>query len=158
MIRYRIEAPFDQETQIALASVDVNSRQILLQESLGNQTFTIQATLANKFLPTVNDLGLTNFGLFSDNKDEYIARQPQAPTGQPIDPAHLDPFQKIDNDEVLAKITAVFEDFGVDVVPPDEATLAAQRATFGMFSVVAGTIAHLSPGVSSLRQTTNIIS
>ena len=149
---------FDQETQIALASVDVQSRQVLLSQQVGNHTFTIQKTLAEKYLPTVNDIGISQFGLISDNKDEYISRQPQPPTGQPIDPAALDPFQQIDNDEVRDKLTAVFEQFGVSVDPPDEAVLAANAAAFRFAAVVAGTIANLSPGVSSLRQTTNIIS
>jgi hypothetical protein len=149
---------FDQETQIALASVSVQDRQVLLSSSLSGQTFTIQASLARRYLPNIDSNGVSKFGLFSDNQDEYIARQPEPRTGLKIDPAKLNIFQKIDSNEVRDKIADVFESFGVSVEPPDEATLAAQKAAFGMFSVVAGTIANLSPGVASLRTTTNIIS
>lgn len=149
---------FDQETQIALASVDVKSRQILLTSQLGNHTFTIQKTLANKFLPNINDVGVSTFGRFIDNKDEYIARQPQPPGGKSVTPAFTDPFQKLEHhSQILDKITKVFEDFGVSVTPPDEAILAAKSGAFRFAAVAAGTLAALTPETSSaLRQAVNL--
>lgn len=148
---------FDQETQIALASVDVNSREILLSSQLGNKTFTIQKKLGKRFLPNIYADGSSTFGKFSDNKDEYIARQPLPPTGQLINTAGLDELQKIDADDVIKQVAKVFEDFGVSVEPPKESVLAARSAAFRFTAVTLGTIAHLAPGgASAIRQTVNI--
>lgn len=147
---------FDQETQIALASVNIQSQQIILRQQLGNQTFTIQANLANRFLPNIDNLGFSTFGTFRKAEDEYIARQPQPPSAQPIDPSLLDPFQKIDNDEVVREVTRVFMEFGLDVEPPSEAVLFARRAAFGIISVGIGASIERSKGLAELRETTNI--
>jgi len=151
---------FDQETQIALASVDANSRQILLSSQLGNQTFTIQKNLAARFLPAVTADGTSNIGRrFSDNKDEYISRQPSPREGV-VDMAALqDPFQKIDNKEVFNKVAKVFEDFGLSVEPPNEAVIAAQSAAFRFTAIAVGVAASLVPEESAkLRQASALAS
>lgn len=144
---------FDVETQIALASVDANSRKILLSTQIGNQTFNIQKNLATKFLPNIGAGGLSTFGKFSDNKDEYISRQPKTSISMPTDPNSLNPFQKIDSEEVFNKVRKVFEDFGLSVDPPDEAVIAARSAAFRFTAVTVGVAASLVPEESSaLRQ------
>lgn len=147
---------FDTETQIALASVDVQSRKILLTQQLSGQTFTIQKTLNKKFLPTIDGLGLSKFGRFADAKDEYISRQPSAVMGKAIDPAKLDPFQTVDADGVFDKMAQVFRDFGVELDPPDDATLAAKRAQFGIFTATSLGQEVVATGFEVLRQTANI--
>ena len=141
---------FDQETQIALASVDTASRQILLSSLQKNNSFTIQQSIAGKFLPTEDAAGNSNIGkLFSDNKDEYISRQSKPSEGK-VDMASLqDPFQKIDNKEIFDQVAKVFEDFGLDVTPPKESVIAARSAAFRFTAVAVGIAASLVPEESA---------
>lgn len=140
---------FDAETQIALASVDANSRRVLISTQVGNQTFNIQKSLATKFLPNVDASGTSTFGKFSDNRDEYISRQPRSSASRTIDAPGLNPFQKIDSEEVFNKVRGVFEAFGLDVDPPDESVIAARSAAFRFTAVALGVAASLVPEESA---------
>lgn len=141
---------FDQETQIALASVDTTGRKILLQNQLKGHNFNIVGLLGRKTLPV-------KYGRIQDNVDEYIARI-QASSGGPINPANLFVEQLAGDLQVEKRIKAVFEAFGVDTEPPDEATLLAKRAAFGFFSVVLGLPPNqgFQSGLSSLQNFVNL--
>jgi len=147
---------FDQETQIALASVapSVNSdgaRQLIIKSKLGPHPFVIKAPLNTKISTSP-----ARFGRFQNNLDEFIARIPES-LGGPIKPPDLFLDQKIKESQVEPKVRAIFEAFGVTVDPPREATLLTKRALFGLFSVVAGAISTDSgSGLARLRQATNI--
>lgn len=119
---------FDQETQIALASVDANSRLVLLHSQLGGQNYTISGHLGRKTSPTT-------FGRFQDNVDEYIAKVVK-PTGNPINPPDLFSGQKADDRTAEAEAKAIFEAFGVQVDPPKDVTADIFGAKFSLRSVV----------------------
>jgi hypothetical protein len=142
---------FDQETQIALASVDATGRLIYLRGRLGDQDFEIKDFLRSK---TVS----AKFGRFQDNLDEYIARI-QAQPGNAINPPDLFLEQKVRESEVEDKVRAIFERFGVDVEPPDEATLLAKKSAFGFFAILTGSVKQqgFNSNLASLRQFTNAI-
>lgn len=140
---------FDQETQIALASVDTTGRMILLQNKLGNQNFNIVGFLGDK-------TGPATYGRIQDNLDEYVART-QSGLGSPINPANLFANQLLKDSQVSDKMKAIFQKYGISTDPPDEATQLAKKAAFGLFSVLVGGIASpaLQSGNSSLRQFIN---
>ncbi len=142
---------FDQETQIALASVDASGRLIQLRGKLGDQDFQIKDFLRSK---TVS----AKFGRIQDNVDEYIARI-QGQIGNAINPPDLFLEQKLKESEVEDRVRAIFERFGVNVEPPDEAILLAKRATFGFFSILVGSVQNqgFNSGLASLRQFTNAL-
>lgn len=140
---------FDQETQIALASVDTTGRLIFLQNKLGDQDFKITKLLADKTLPV-------HYGRIQENLDEYIGRT-QAGLGNPINPPDLFAKQLANDLQVEEKVRKVFERFGVDTAPPDEATLLAKKVAFGLFSLSLGLAQNqgFQSGLSSLRQFVN---
>jgi hypothetical protein len=140
---------FDQETQIALASVDATGRLIYLRSQLGDQSFEIKDFLRSKTISA-------KYGRIQDNLDEYIARI-QAQVGNAINPPDLFASQKLQETEIDQKVREVFEKFGVDVEPPDEMTLLARRAAFGFFSVLVGSVPNqgFQSGLTSLREFVN---
>lgn len=139
---------FDQDTQVALASVDTTGRMIILQNKLANQNFNIVGFLGDKTLPAT-------FGRIQDNIDEYIARI-QTGTGNPINPGNLFEAQLLKDSKVDAKVKEVFEKFGITTDPPNEVTALAKKTAFGVLSVVASSATNQDQsGLSSLRQFVN---
>lgn len=140
---------FDQETQIALASVDTTGRLIFLQSKLGDVDFKITKLLEHKTLSV-------HYGRIQDNLDEYIARS-QAGLGSPINPPDLFIKQLANDQDVEAKVQQVFEKFGVDVEPTSEVARLAKKALFGMFSLSLGLAQNqgFQDGLSSARQFIN---
>jgi len=139
---------FDQETQIALASVDTSSRRILLHNKLGDFSFNISQFLGVKTLPV-------HYGRIQDNLDEYIGRS-QAGLGNPINPPDFFASQLANDLRVEEQVRRVFEKFGVDTAPPNETVLLAKKIAFGIFSLGAG-IAHSRLENQTARQLINLI-
>lgn len=140
---------FDEETQIALASVDTSDRTILLQSKLAGQDFSILGFLGVKTLPV-------KYGRIQDNIDEYIARTISG-SGNPINPSNLFEGQLLKSSQVEGKVKEIFEKFGVATDPPDEVAALAKKATFGVISVLVGSPQNqgFQSGLSSLRQFVN---
>jgi len=140
---------FDSDTQIALASVDASSRTVILQSKLAGKNFTITGLLGLKTLPAKH-------GRIQDNLDEYLARTPSG-FGNPIRPSNLFSDQLLKDSEINGKVKAIFEKFGVKTDPPDEVTLLAKKAAFGVLSVLVGSVPNqgFQSGLSSLRQFVN---
>lgn len=140
---------FDSDTQIALASVDATSRNILIQGQLSGKTFTISGSLGVKSLPA-------KYGRIQDNVDEYLARTPSG-TGNPINPPNLFADQLLKDSQVDSKMKEIFEKFGVNTDPPNEATQLAKKASFGVLSVLIGSVPNqgFQSGLTSARQFIN---
>lgn len=140
---------FDQETQIALASVDTTGRLIFLQNKLAGQDFKITKLLQDETQPV-------KYGRIQDNVDEYIART-QNSLGNPINPPNLFEKQIANDSQVEAQVRKVFERYGVSVDPPDEATILAKKVVFGLFSMSLGLAQNqgFQSGLSSVRQFVN---
>lgn len=142
-------AVFDDDTQIALASVDTTNRTVTIQSQLANKNFTIAGLLGVKSLPA-------KYGRIQDNIDEYLARTP-AGAGNPINPPNLFADQLLKDSQVDAKIKSIFEKFGVDTDPPDEAVLLAKRLSFGLLSILVGSVPNqgFQNGLTTLREFEN---
>ena len=141
---------YDQETQIALASVSANDRNIILRGVTGNQVLTVPGR-TRRTTPTS-----AYFGKFRDNWDEFITSYIPYPLG-PTSPPNLFAGQKVHESEMLTKARDVFEKFGLDVDPPDEAVLAARRLTFGLMSVAVGAAVKRSDILQGATQISNAI-
>ena len=147
---YAGSSVYDQETQIALASVNANDRSIILKGVAGDQVLTVPGR-TRRTTPSS-----AYYGRFQENWDEYVEAYKAMSSG-PVSPPNLFSGQKVNESEMLEKARAVFEDFGVDVDPPDAAVLAARRLTFGLMSVAVGAAMHRSDTLQGLRQVTNIL-
>lgn len=140
---------FDQDTQVALASVDASSRIIILQGKLGDQDFKITKLLQDKTQPV-------HYGRIQDNTDEYIART-QTGLGSPINPPDMFLGQFLKETQIESKVRKIFEDYGVSVDPPSELTLMLKKVTFGLISLTPGLVQNqgFQSGLSSVRQFVN---
>lgn len=133
-------AAFDQDVQIALASVP-GANEII--NGPGNRVVRIRATgntglvtdfvaaLGAKFLPAKTGLPLYL------NADEFVARQMGDETG-------AEKFNNLHGSQLAMDIHAgelvkdVFEAYGIDTDPPDELTRLFKRGIFGIVSLAAG--------------------
>jgi hypothetical protein len=133
-------AAFDQEVQVALASIGADQ---IINGSSGERTVRLRATgntglvtdfvasLGARFLPAKTGLPIYL------NHDEFVARQVGDATG-------AEKFNNLHGSQ-LAEDTAagelvrdVFEDYGIEVDPPDELTRLFRKGMFGIVSVAAG--------------------
>lgn len=145
-------AVFDADVQLALASVPISQRRVVLQSRLGNQPFALRGLLA-----MASKSMRATYGKISLNEDEYIARA-QVSGGQPARPPDLFADQKVRESEVEAQVRSVLATFGVPLdEPPDAALLAARRAAFGVFAIGIGIAAQDVDGLASLRQFSNAV-
>lgn len=120
---------FDQDTQIALASVDTIGRTVVLQGQLGNFSYNILRLLPNKTLSA-------KYGRIQDNLDEYIARS-QSGLGNPINPPDLFANQLLKTDDIVDKVNQIFLAFGVPTTPPPTIFQFIHTSAFGMLALTA---------------------
>lgn len=128
-------AAFDQEVQVALASIPGSSAII---NGSGNRTLTVQtgtqqfnAVLGPQFGPSRIMLPQ------SANEDEFIARIQQDDTGSNKF-NNLFAGQTVGDQDAADVVANIFEQMGIDTSPPDEATQLFAHAGFGIVSVTAG--------------------
>ncbi len=128
---------FDQQTQIALASVDTTGRMIILHNKLGGQDFKIVKLIQDKTMSV-------KYGRIQDNVDEYIART-QATLGNPINPVNLFEKQLANDAKAEEQVRKVFERFGINPDP-----LVAKKVTLSLFSkkVVTFSLLSMSKGLA----------
>ncbi len=118
---------FDQDTQVALASVDTVGRTIILSGQLGNFDYKILGLLPIKTLSA-------KYGRIQDNLDEYIART-QTGLGNPINPPDLFANQLLKTDSIVAKVEEIFTEFGVPLTPPPTIFQFIHTSAFGMLAL-----------------------
>lgn len=123
---------YDQETQIALASVSAQDRNIILgraaessfQDSLETPGRTRRTTPASAY-----------FGKFHENWDEYVTTYVTLTQG-PFLPPDLFSGQKVPAADMLTKTRQVLDNYGLyDVDPPDESIQLAKNSEFGLVPV-----------------------
>lgn len=149
-------AAFDQEVQIALASIPgaasiingtADGRIVSFKTGGLNLVPEFRAALGSKF-------GQARVGLpLSANEDEFVARVQQDDTGAEKF-TNLFAGQLASDDAAIDKVREVFDEFGIEVDPPSELTLFFRRSMFGIASIAAG--ANL-PNSSTLRSSLNAV-
>jgi hypothetical protein len=148
-------AAFDQEVQLALASipgadaiVNGSGTRVLSFKTGGlNLVPEFRAALGSKFGPARVGLPL------SANEDEFVARLQQDDTGAQKFAALFD-SQLAGDDAAINKVKDVFDAFGIKTDPPSELTLFFRKAMFGIASIGAGMNLQNS---STLRSSLNAI-
>jgi hypothetical protein len=77
------------------------------------------------------------YGPLHMNEDEFVARFIPSTVGAAI-PPELYRDQQGEGAEIVEYVRDVFEEYGIDVEPPDEAVILATRAAFGIVSIGVG--------------------
>lgn len=146
-------AAFDQEVQLALASIPgaqqvvngTEGRVIRMNAGSLNIVREFRAALGSKYGPSRTGLSL------SQNHDEFVAIIQHDETGVP-GTSSLPVSQTVPPDDGTEKVREVFEMFGIDTDPPSELTLFFKRAMFGIVSLGVGmNVANSSTLRSSLN-------
>lgn len=147
-------AAFDQEVQVALASIpgadliisgSTADRVVSFKTGGLNLVPEFRAALGSKFGPSRVGLPL------SRNEDEFVARVQQDDTGAQKFNA-LFSGQLAKDVDAMDKVREVFEEFGIDTEPPSDLTLFFRKQMFGIVSLAAGlTLQNSSTARSALN-------
>lgn len=141
-------AAFDQEVQVALASIpgsdlviNGNTKDRVVSFKTGglNLVSEFRAALNAKFGPARTGLPL------SANEDEFVARVQQDETGAQSRSSTTS-FQLASDQDAIDKVHEVFNKFGIDTDPPSQLTLFFRKQMFGIVSLAAGLELQNSPG------------
>lgn len=134
-------AAFDQDAQIALASVpgalDIingssSDRVVRLQFVNSNLVTEFTASLGSKFISARTGLPL------SANEDEFIARQQTDESGAEKFGPFLFSGQLAKDIDAASRIEDVFEQFGIKIEATDEIKTFFKKAMFGIAAIAAG--------------------
>ena len=149
---YEGAAAFDQDVQVALASVPgapeiINGERVVKLQAIGNNGLVpnFVANLGSKFTGA-------HYGPLSDNLDEFVAKQSLDGFSKTQLGDYLFPEQLADDQQAMQHVADVFEKYGIDVDPPDDLKRFFRKTMFGIVSVAAGANLNNSSKLRSDRK------
>jgi len=153
-------AAFDQDVQIALASVPgatdivnggTNNRVVRIRATGNTGLITdFVASLGARFLPAKTGLPIYL------NHDEFVARQMGDETGAEKF-NNLHGTQLAEDTAAGDRVRDVFEEYGVDVDPPDELTRLFRKGMFGIVAISAGLNVQNTDAIGSVTNQVGLL-
>lgn len=128
------DSVYDQETQIALASVSAQDRNIILSKT-AKSSFNDSLEVPGRTRRTTP--AAAYFGKFSDNWDEYVTTYVTLTQG-PFSPPDLFSGQKVPVADILTKTGHLLDGYGLyETSAPDESIQLAKNSEFGLMPIPA---------------------